>query len=72
MFEGSDDGKSVSGETKGENVADYERSMAIDAPPEDVFAWLTDINNLPGYLPPSPMPRWKAPRRRVPRVRRCG
>ena len=26
--------------------------MAIDAPPEDVFAWLTDVDNLPGYLPP--------------------
>ena len=33
-------------------MADYERSMSIDAPPEDVFAWLTDVNNLPGYLPP--------------------
>ena len=33
-------------------MADYERSMSVDAPPEDVFAWLTDVNNLPGYLPP--------------------
>ncbi|QIN79080.1 hypothetical protein GBA65_11730 [Rubrobacter marinus] len=33
-------------------MADYERSMAIEAPPEDVFAWLADVDNLPGYLPP--------------------
>lgn len=33
-------------------MADYEQSKSIDAPPEQVFAWLTDVNNLPGYLPP--------------------
>lgn len=33
-------------------MADYEQSKAIDAPPEEVFAWLTDVDNLPGYLPP--------------------
>ena len=33
-------------------MADYEQSMTIEAPPEQVFAWLTDVNNLPGYLPP--------------------
>ena len=33
-------------------MADYERSMSIGAPPEEVFAWLTDVGNLPGYLPP--------------------
>lgn len=33
-------------------MADYEQSITVDAPPEDVFAWLTDVDNLPGYLPP--------------------
>ena len=33
-------------------MADYEQSIEIDAPPEDVFAWLIDVHNLPGYLPP--------------------
>ena len=33
-------------------MADYEQSQTINALPEDVFAWLTDVNNLPGYLPP--------------------
>jgi uncharacterized protein YndB with AHSA1/START domain len=31
---------------------EYEQSQAIDAPPEEVFAWLSDVNNLPDYLPP--------------------
>ena len=31
---------------------EYEQSQAIDAPPEDVFAWLSDVDNLPSYLPP--------------------
>lgn len=33
-------------------MADYEQSQTIGAPPEDVFAWLIDVDNLPGYLPP--------------------
>ena len=33
-------------------MADYEQSKTIDAPPEEVFAWLSDVGNLPGYLPP--------------------
>lgn len=33
-------------------MAHYEQSIAIDTLPEDVFAWLTDVENLPGYLPP--------------------
>src|SRR5215210_2927541 len=31
---------------------EYEQSQAIDAPPEQVFAWLSDVDNLPAYLPP--------------------
>ena len=33
-------------------MADYEQSKAINAPAEEVFAWLTDVGNLSGYLPP--------------------
>jgi uncharacterized protein YndB with AHSA1/START domain len=40
---------------------EYEQSQTIDAPPEEVFAWLSDVGNLPEYLPP-----WWPPRRRVP------
>ncbi len=31
---------------------EYEQSQAIDAAPEEVFAWLSDVGNLPKYLPP--------------------
>jgi uncharacterized protein YndB with AHSA1/START domain len=31
---------------------EYEQSQAIEAPPEEVFAWLSDVDNLPDYLPP--------------------
>jgi uncharacterized protein YndB with AHSA1/START domain len=31
---------------------EYEQSQAIDASPEEVFAWLSDVANLPEYLPP--------------------
>jgi hypothetical protein len=31
---------------------EYEQSQAIDAPPEEVFAWLSEVANLPEYLPP--------------------
>jgi len=30
----------------------YEQSQAIDAPPDEVFAWLSEVGNLPKYLPP--------------------
>ena len=33
-------------------MADYEQSKTIGAPPGDVFAWLSDVGNLRGYLPP--------------------
>jgi uncharacterized protein YndB with AHSA1/START domain len=31
---------------------EYEQSQTIDAPPEEVFAWLSDVANLPEFLPP--------------------
>ena len=31
---------------------EYEQSQAVAAPPEEVFAWLSDVGNLPKYLPP--------------------
>jgi uncharacterized protein YndB with AHSA1/START domain len=31
---------------------EYEQGRAIDAPPEEVFAWLSEVENLPKYLPP--------------------
>jgi ligand-binding SRPBCC domain-containing protein len=31
---------------------EYEQSQTIDAPPEEVFAWLSDVGNLPEYPPP--------------------
>ena len=31
---------------------EYQQSQPIDAPPEEVFAWLSDVANLSEYLPP--------------------
>lgn len=31
---------------------EHEQSQAIDTPPDEVFAWLADVDNLPKYLPP--------------------
>jgi len=33
-------------------VKEYEQTQTIDAPAEEVFVWLSDVNNLPKYLPP--------------------
>ena len=33
-------------------MKEYEQTQTIDAPAEEVFAWLSDVNNLPKYLPP--------------------
>ena len=33
-------------------MPEYEQSRTIEAPPEEVFAWLSDVGNLPKYLPP--------------------
>jgi uncharacterized protein YndB with AHSA1/START domain len=31
---------------------EYEQTQKITAPPEEVFAWVTDVGNMPEYLPP--------------------
>ncbi len=33
-------------------MAAYQQTQTIDAPAGDVFAWLSDVSNLPKYLPP--------------------
>jgi uncharacterized membrane protein len=33
-------------------VTEYQQTQTIDAPPGEVFAWLSDVGNLPEYLPP--------------------
>lgn len=33
-------------------MAEYEQNQQVDAPAEEVFAWLADIAHLPEYLPP--------------------
>ena len=33
-------------------MSEYEQTQGIGAPAEEVFAWLSDVNNLPKYLPP--------------------
>ena len=33
-------------------MAQYEQSQTVEAPPDEVFAWLSDAGNLPKYLPP--------------------
>lgn len=33
-------------------MSEYQQTQAIGAPAEEVFAWLSDVNNLPKYLPP--------------------
>ncbi|MCA1729066.1 MAG: SRPBCC family protein [Actinobacteria bacterium] len=32
-------------------MTEYQQTQAIDASPEEVFAWLSDVGNLPKYLP---------------------
>ena len=33
-------------------MAEYEQSQNIDAPADEVFDWLSGVENLPKYLPP--------------------
>ena len=33
-------------------MTEYQQTQAIDSPAEDVFAWLSEVGNLPKYLPP--------------------
>ncbi len=33
-------------------MKEYERTTEVEASPDEVFAWVSDVNNLPHYLPP--------------------
>lgn len=33
-------------------MQEYEQSKAVSAPANEVFAWVSDVENLPKYLPP--------------------
>ena len=33
-------------------MQEYEQSKAVAAPANEVFAWVSDVENLPKYLPP--------------------
>ena len=33
-------------------MGEYQRTEIVDAPADGVFAWVSDANNLPKYLPP--------------------
>ncbi len=33
-------------------MSEYEQTQAIAVPPDEAFAWLSDVGNLPDYLPP--------------------
>ena len=37
---------------KGSRMSEYEQTQSVGAPPDEVFAWLSDVGNLPRYLPP--------------------
>ena len=30
---------------------EYEQTQVIAASPDEVFAWVSDVGNMPGYLP---------------------
>lgn len=32
-------------------MSQYERTLAVDATPDEIFAYVSDLNNLPEYLP---------------------
>jgi ribosome-associated toxin RatA of RatAB toxin-antitoxin module len=32
-------------------VKEYEKTQTIEASPDEVFAWLSNVDNLPEYLP---------------------
>lgn len=36
----------------GGTIRDFEQTETVDAPPDAVFEWLADVENLPKYLPP--------------------
>ena len=33
-------------------MSEYEQTQSIGVPPEEAFAWLCEVGNLPSYLPP--------------------
>ncbi len=33
-------------------MQEYEQRQAVTAPANEVFAWVSDVENLPKYLPP--------------------
>lgn len=33
-------------------MKEYEQTQNVDASPDEVFAWVSNVNNLPKYLPP--------------------
>jgi ribosome-associated toxin RatA of RatAB toxin-antitoxin module len=33
-------------------MSEYEQTQAVSVPPDEAFAWLSDVGNLPEYLPP--------------------
>ena len=33
-------------------MQEYEQSQTVAAPANEVFAWVSDVENLPRYLPP--------------------
>ena len=37
------------------SVKEYEQIQSIYASADEAFAWLSDVDNLPKYLPPSSM-----------------
>jgi len=37
-------------------MKEYEQIQTIHASADETFAWLSDVNNLPKYLPPSSVP----------------
>jgi uncharacterized membrane protein len=38
--------------TEERRMTEYQQTQAIDAPAKEVFVWLSDVSNLPKYLPP--------------------
>ncbi len=42
-------------------MQEYEQSQAVAAPANEVFAWVSDVENLPKYLPPVKNARTEGP-----------
>src|SRR3712207_959582 len=37
---------------KEQGMAEYQKTQIVDRPAEEVFSWVSDVSNLPHYLPP--------------------